>query len=1645
MARPTKRSRQSRRTARLDFAAIEIVGGLLPPEVVTRIAAFDMPDQSEESYGILRGLKLRDEIARFYQIALAHWERFDVARAGNASAPQTFVLELLRDCFGFANIEGTGVVSLSGRSFPIRHAAHGEKTPIVIAPTAPADSRRTGVDELLTQFGDETRRRSATQLLQEYLNADESALWGLASDGCTLRLMRDNASLTRPAWIEANLEKIFTEGLFADFSALWLLIHASRFGGVGAAPSDCPLERWRERGRIDGSAAKEKLRLGVEAALLELGRGFLENPANTALRERLQSGDLTRQAYYEYLLRLVYRLIFLFAAEDRDLLHAPVASEFARKTYRNGYSVGRLRERCTKSASLDRHHDAWDGLRALFNALARGEPRLGVAALGGLFAPTNLFDLAGTRIANRRLLKAIWHLAWFRPEGQPMTRVNWRDMETEELGSVYESLLELIPVVNVEARHFDFTIGDAANKGNERKTTGSYYTPDSLVQLLLTTTLDPVLDAAEARNSQDPASEILKLSIIDPACGSGHFLLGAARRAASRIAKARGVGSYSRDDYQHALREVVSHCIYGVDRNPMAVELCKVALWIEALEPGRPLTFLDNHILCGDSLIGVFDYRMLRKGLPDEAFDPLTGDDKAVAKAYAAINKEQRDGKTASGFLSELRMPAEITSGAEKLLAMPEDTLEEVEAKRKAFKRLISGQTWWQLKSACDMYVSAFLMPKQGDLPDPRKAASLPVPTTEAIWRMVQGGDIRGDVQAAAIDLAERNRAFHWPLEFPAVMAKGGFDAVVGNPPWERIKLLEQEFFASRDLEIATAPTKNERDRLIKELMKAEPGSPQARLSKEFELAKRASEAASIFVRKSGRFPMTGTGDVNTYALFAEHFARLARTPQPSESSGRVIIGGAEGRPLPPGRAGVIVPTGIATDNSTSAFFGNLVEHHRLAALYSFYEVRRWFKDTDERKSFCIFVIGAHRREIMIVVNIENIDEIHDNERQVLLGAQDFRLFNPNTLTAPLFRARYDRELTRKLYQATPVMIRKRPEHPDGDDNPWGITFQTLFHMSNDSGHFRTAEQLSGQGFLRDGLNWRHADGRLYVPLYEAKMVHHFDHRHGSFEGLEKRPGDGSLPEATDAQKASPSYEAEPWSWVPSEENALRVARLPPRLKQYYRKEKPEGCLKVLAEWVLGTLDPDDLDPANLARSTARASNRLRDVLGQRALSRDIVGPKIATWLGKVAAGAREMQRETPLSVDDLAFIKEGPSDPMELTGALTDFKQPRWLIGWRDITNAASERTVNGCVLPLAGVGNNLPLWHPNGLFDPRLISVLVANLSSIPLDYAARQKVAGTHLNYFYAEQLPVLAPHQFTPDDIAFVAPRVLELTFTSYSMRQWAEDLGHFGSPFGFDSERRALLRAELDAFFARKYNLTRDELRYMLDPTDIRGEGYPSETFRLLKRYEIDRYGTDERGYYRTQRLVLEAFDRLTGMQIGEAPIRIEQPPATDAPPPDLAWERPAQPHAGDTGAVLAAILKAMAGPKPIRDVRLTAALALEPRLLVPLVSDEKAAEWRRLIGPEADPLAGNVAAFATRVNAAWGGAVRNHRGNGRLVEDTANGTWAPGTGLDAIDTTGWPDGRVGFVLETLKNINLGVATTSLPDDIQEWIADVAAA
>ena len=588
---------------------------------------------------------------------------------------------------------------------------------------------------------------------------------------------------------------------------------------------------------------------------------------------------------------------------------------------------------------------------------------------------------------------------------------------------------------------------------------------------------------------------------------------------------------------------------------------------------------------------------------------------------------------------------------------------------------------------------------------------------------------------------ARRARAFHWPLEFPDVMERGGFDVVLGNPPWERITLKEKEFFANRSAEITDAPNKAARDQLIKALVLSLSAAPDRSLGDAFSQAKHLSEAISQFVHVSGgdggRFPFTGRGDVNTYALFTELAANLSRT-----------------------RAGVIVQTGIATDDTTAPFFAHLVEENRLASLVDFENRAGIFPGVHRSFKFCLLTMGQRETVARFTFFLTDPAQLADAGRSFILSPQQIIAINPNTRTAPVFRSRSDGELTTKIYGNVPVLI-EESKGPQG--NPWGMRFVRLFDMSNDSHHFQTTAALSDEeGYVRDGNGWvvaedttpptsadgeRHTPGpgtqraHRYLPLYEAKMIHQLDHRWASFTDS------GKIENATPAQKANPRWDPIPRYWVPVEEVTARLEA-------------------------------------------------------------------------------------------------QGWSRP--------------WLTGWRNNTNATNERTVIATVMPLAAVGNSMPLMLPHHGQDTRRIALLLANLSCLVYDFCARQKIGGANMNFFIVKQLPVLPPSAYGEAAINFILPRILELTYTSHALAPWAKDLGHSGPPFPWDEERRARLRAELDAFYAHTaYGLSRDELRYILDPADVMGSDYPSETFRVLKEKDIKAHGE-----YRTRRLVLAAWDEL---------------------------------------------------------------------------------------------------------------------------------------------------------------------------------------
>ncbi|MBL8481623.1 MAG: N-6 DNA methylase, partial [Rhodocyclaceae bacterium] len=898
----------------LAFSALSIEGGLLAPDFLNKVAHLEAAEQADADYDIPRGLRLRDEIGRYWKIARQLWQDFAARRvrtdiSTQAATLRDFLEPLLRHAFGFADIAAVGQQALGERLFPIGFAAGAGRVPLILA------AHDQPLDKPDAHFGDGVRRRSPFLLAQEYLNAHQGTLWALVCNGLKLRILRDNPSLTRPAYIEADLEALFGDDLYPDFAALWLLAHASRFGKAGAEPGDCPLERWRNTAQEDGIRARDRLRAGVTEALRALGTGFVAHRANAELRRRLDSGELSTRAYFEQLLRLIYRLIFLATIEDRELVFAPDASADARARYLAGYSLARLRRLAARRRSYDSHADLWQALSITFAGLGAGQPALGLPALGGLFAADQCADLHTAQLDNAALLSALFSLCFFR-DGAALSRVNYRDMDSEELGSVYESLLELVPQLTLAggARRFGFA-GDedaASSRGNARKLTGSYYTPDSLVQELIKSALVPVIERTLAENPAQPIDALLALTVCDPACGSGHFLLAAARRIAEEVARLRAAdGNPLPADYRLALRDVVARSIHGVDKNPLAVELARTALWLEAYTPERPLTFLDAHLRCGDALLGVLDPAVLDAGIPDQAFNALSGDDKNVA---SRIKKANRDALKAIAKVraptGQFGLPLQAEADADAFEHLPDDTLTAVEAKRAAWIELQARLAASRARLAADLFVAAFVLPKT---PETEKR----VPTSQDLWLVQNGSSPRPGVADAASRAASAAQAFHWWQAFPQVRAKGGFDVLLGNPPWERIKLQEEEFFASRSPLVAAAPHKAERARRIELLRQGmllqtldpitaatagpqPPGIAEQALYAEFVAARRGAEAASLFAHDAGRYPLTGVGDVNTYALFAETFAQLV--------SGE-------------GRAGFIVPTGIATDDSTKAYF----------------------------------------------------------------------------------------------------------------------------------------------------------------------------------------------------------------------------------------------------------------------------------------------------------------------------------------------------------------------------------------------------------------------------------------------------------------------------------------------------------------------------------------------------------------------------------------------------------------------------------------------------------------------------------------------------------------------------------------------------
>ncbi|MEV1022010.1 DNA methyltransferase [Streptomyces sp. NPDC050264] len=1090
------------------FSAVHTVGGLLPADMLVRISESkegkDVPGSGPADYHVIGPRRsVRDEAERHWDYLKAVWrelrEKLPVSAEADLPADPTGLaadqwLEPLFNELGFGRLTTVAAGEYRAdsdpdRVFPISHRWH--HVPVHMAAwNALLDKRPGGVGTVPPH-----------SLLQECLNRREAHLWGVLTNGRQLRLLRDSNALATASYVEFDLEAIFDGELFSEFVLLYRLLHVSRFEiGEAGAPSACWLEQWRTEAIASGTRALDHHRDGVQRAITTLGTGFLRHPANTDLRDNLDADH-----FHKALLRLAYRMIFLFVAEDREALHDPKASDDARKRYAKYFSSARLRRHALRRQGTA-HADQYASLRIVLDALGRedGRPELGLPGLGGLFddGPADA-PLRNCTLSNASLLEAVRHLARVRDEKTARWRpVDYRNMGSEELGSIYESLLELVPKHSATERSFELV----NRLGNDRKKTGSYYTPSSLIETLLDSTLDPVIDDAQKRGEQAATAaggpdsseaivrELLSLTVCDPACGSGHFLVAAARRIAKRVAAVRESNPEPPPvAVRAALHEVVARCVYGVDLNPMAVELAKVSLWLEALEPGKALGFLDAHIKHGNGLVGTTPTLML-DGIPNKAFKAVEGDDEKYAKFLEKQNDQERKGQSG---LFEVVVETKVSntafaSGLRRIIAAPSGNLRQVHAQQEAYEKLRDEKEYVHARHIADAWCAAFMW---------RKTKDAPAPVTHEVFQALRDPKARSASKAThdEIDeLCDLYRFFHWHLEFPEVFTvperadgatgdavdpatgwAGGFSCVVGNPPWDKVDFKDQEYFSVVEPAIAKISGVARRERI------EQWANENSEQGERYRAARRRVKSSFLFLGQSGAFPLCGKGltvkgvnSLQTDQLFAERFATIA---------------------APRSRFGCILPTAIATGAGAQHLFSDFTRRGVVAALYDFENRKPLFVGVHASYRFCLLTLSGRdlrERAARFAFFLSDPTELDDADRVFSLSPEEIALINPNTGTLPIFSSRRDADLTTSIYRRVPVL--RNDSKIDG--NLWNINFRRLFDMTDDSGLFNDRKEAEADGWELCGNVFVRGVERM-LPLHEGRMGHQFTHRYADSVG----------------------------------------------------------------------------------------------------------------------------------------------------------------------------------------------------------------------------------------------------------------------------------------------------------------------------------------------------------------------------------------------------------------------------------------------------------------------------------------------------------------------------------------------------------------
>ncbi len=1001
----------------------------------------------------------------------------------------------------------------------------------------------------------------STQMLRYLRRIDDLTTgklrWGILTNGSKWRLYWAGARSVSEEFLEVDLGRVLgldsSDDLFASDADRdhWLRVFAVMFARDACIKDGADNRSFHERARAAASFYEER----VAASLSKLVFEQVFPSLATAIANASPQAPL--QDVREAALVLLYRLLFLLYAEDRDLL--PVTDkrydDYALRPLR--LDVGkRVTEGDAMSSSAAR---IWSHISDLSRIIDKGDASVGIPPYnGGLFASEGASLLDTIRIADSVMAPALDALSYERSSGE-RRYINYRDLSVQQLGSIYERLLEF------EICRDDDGALEVRPNLFARKNTGSYYTPDELVGLILDETLEPLIterleafsaalanldpkDAEEYRRTvlrdADPANAILSLRVCDPAMGSGHFLvslvdtladhvLDAMAEAASlgadleftsplatkiediraTITKNARAANWTIDEGQlddrHIVRRMVlKRCVYGVDKNPMAVELAKVALWLHTFTVGAPLSFIDHHLHAGDSLFGLWVRDAIDKA------GKLGGE----LLWNEALRNAQRSAEAMKTI--EALTDVEIAE-AHRSAAMYQD-VELMTGELDGFVSFMHALDWLDLKAKEDKALVALWLDGRFGDPIPisrgKKAPEGGKAKPEEVERFTE---IWNDARA----LIGEERFLNWQISFPGVWdnwaskgLEGGFDAVVGNPPWDRIKLQQVEWFAARRPEIALAARSSDRARMIAKLKTD--GDP---LWDDFTHAEQRAVDTARMARKSGHYPLLSGGDTNLNSLFVERAHALVK---------------------PGGLVGLLIPSGIASDQSSSAFFRKVTGDRQVHRVIDFFNRRYdgtlFFADVYYRFKFCAYIAGGAERKFegaSYGFFIRDLAEVNDPDRVFPVTVEEIARINPNSGTAPIFRSRRDKEITSGIYARLPVWA----DRSTGDAQPvWPLRYVRMLDMANDSGKFRTRAELeNAEGAWPVGGNRFESAAGEWVPLYEGKMVQAFDHRASDIVLAEAnvfRSGQGA--DLTDDDHRDPARQPTPRYWVKSSDSS---------------------------------------------------------------------------------------------------------------------------------------------------------------------------------------------------------------------------------------------------------------------------------------------------------------------------------------------------------------------------------------------------------------------------------------------------------------------------------------------------------------------------